>query len=55
MNQERLSSLNILSIENETVNALRYDLDAVMEIFSKSKSGIRHIEVFFRGLRFFTD
>lgn len=35
MDQKRLSSLNILSIENETVNA--HDLEAVKKIFAEAK------------------
>lgn len=37
MGQKRLSSLNILSIENETDIALRHDINAVIKILAEAK------------------
>lgn len=55
MSQEQLSSLCILSIENETANALRHDLDAIIKMLAKAKVRLKDILKFFHDCHFFTD
>lgn len=55
MSQERLSSLSILSIENKTANALRYDLDTIIKMVAKAKVRLKDILKFLHDCYFFTD
>lgn len=52
MGQKRMSTLSILSIENDTVKAIKQYIDVIIKFLLNQKSNIRHFEVFLQ-LSFF--